>query len=64
MTLDQVMDRLKQTALEDKRIENESDSNDNYEPEQYWFCMGRRLGIEYTLMLLDELNKSCGGGVK
>ena len=64
MTLDQVMDRLKQTVLEDKRIENESDSSDNYEPEQFWFCRGRRLGIEYALTLLDELNRSCNGKVK
>jgi len=60
MTLDQVIDRLKQVVLEDERIENTFAA----ENDQFWFFQGRRSGIQYALTLLDELNKSCDGGVK
>lgn len=58
MTLDQVIDRLKQVVLEDERIENTLTAEDD----QFWFFQGRRSGIQYALVLLDELNKSCDGG--
>lgn len=60
MTLDQVIDRLKQVVLEDERIENTLTA----ENDQFWFFQGRRSGIQYALVLLDELNKSCDDGLK
>lgn len=60
MTLDQVIDRLKQVVLEDERIENTLPIESN----QFRFFQGRRSGIQYALILLDELDKSCNGEVK